>query len=832
MFKKFSSHLYFVLILFEMLILLCFGGWFYGFLIRSYYNEFVQYIELTKNKVFMELVSRCEEIKNTANRLRMDNYLKVSLELGMEGAVRELIKRESIPQRGIYVVVSKKDGSFVSDPNTKFLVPIIKKHKMQDKITMFFVEPYGLFCVIKSRVRMRSNILGCVYVVNNISQDNKFWNIIKSICPFSSILWYEEHKDWAWDVRDKIKVKRAQLIEFKDFYISVKNIFYPHKVVLSISKKFPEVFLVFSTKRFVLKIKDITNLIIFSCMTIIIATFLIVYLLIKRISSPINYLRNKCVSISKNLSSEFLDVNSLKHLEFRELAESFNKVLASFLSAQRKLQQWAEEQIDLSEKKYQTLIDVSPIGIASITQENEFILFNPYVLKITGYSYDEMKNINFLSLFAGEEAGRIEVLKNECGDGLVRSVETRILSKHEGFKWIELYLTKISERENAYLVILLDITKRKQVEEEKRVLVSIVEQVPEAIILADKTTEIQYINPAFTHTFGYTSEDVKKRKCREFWEDQALCDKILNFVLKGGTWSGYTKDIRKDGEQIDTFTIVSPLKVSDHEVEYVLLVKKDVSQQMKLEREISRVQKLQAIGTLAGGIAHDFNNILTGIMGYLQIAMARLSEKDIVYSYLQKCWEGSLRAKDLISQILTFSRSKEEKREPIFLSPIVKEAVKFFTSTLPPNIKLVQQIKDESLIIEGNATQVYQILVNLITNSAYAMKDKGGEVVVTLDKIKLDVSHWMVEKRLLLPGDFALIIVKDTGVGIELDVLERVFEPFFTTKPKGEGTGMGLAVVHGIVKSYNGFVHIESEVGKGTVVYVYLPLYERGFSQS
>ncbi len=433
-------------------------------------------------------------------------------------------------------------------------------------------------------------------------------------------------------------------------------------------------------------------------------------------------------------------------------------------------------------------------------------------------------DLDFLSIFPSTEVEKVKSLIFKDPLERTKHIETKIVTKSKQIKWVELYINRIKNED--ILILISDITKRKEMEEERQLLVNIVEQVPEAIILTDKKGVILYTNPAFGWLFNYSLEEIKWKEFSQIWEDKDLFKKVWDFVNKGNTWSGRIRVIKKDKGLVDVFTLISALKGPDGEIRNILSVKRDITQELRLEREISKIQRLQAIGTLTGGIAHDFNNILTTILGYIQLAMSQASEKDKIYSYLDKCLQGCFRAKELIAQLLTFSRPKEEMREPIFLSPIIKEAVKFFRSSLPANISIKLEIKDESIMVKGSSTQIYQILVNLITNAAYAMKDKGGELIIKLDKVKLDFTTWMVEKKLLLPGEYALLLVKDTGVGIDPEVLDRVFEPFFTTKPRGEGTGMGLAVVYGIVKSYNGYVHIESEVGKGTTVSVFLPLYK------
>lgn len=242
----------------------------------------------------------------------------------------------------------------------------------------------------------------------------------------------------------------------------------------------------------------------------------------------------------------------------------------------------------------------------------------------------------------------------------------------------------------------------------------------------------------------------------------------------------------------------------------------------KLEIQLRQAQKLESIGNLAGGIAHDFNNILSSVIGFTELAIDDVEKGTKIEDYLQEVYSAGKRAKDLVRQILAFARQSEEETKPIRIDTIVKEVLHFIRSTIPTTIEIKQRILSNSLIM-GNPIQVHQILMNLCTNAAYAMEDRGGILDVSLkdlaienaeQKNKLDLNH----------GSYIEIGVSDTGTGIPADIIASVFEPYFTTKRPGEGTGMGLAMVHGIVESYGGRIMVDSTLGKGTVFRVYLPI--------
>jgi signal transduction histidine kinase/ActR/RegA family two-component response regulator len=247
---------------------------------------------------------------------------------------------------------------------------------------------------------------------------------------------------------------------------------------------------------------------------------------------------------------------------------------------------------------------------------------------------------------------------------------------------------------------------------------------------------------------------------------------------------------------------------------------------MNSERQLRQAQKMQAIGTLAGGIAHDFNNILTPILGYTEMTLYACTENEAVQKFLKEVMKAANRAKDLVTQILTFSRQMEPEAKPIRVSPIVKEVLALLRASLPRNVEVKRVIKTEHDIIEANPTQVHQILMNLCTNAGHAMREAGGTLEVWLTDFVIGPRS-RGEFPHLDPGRYLRLTVKDTGVGMDEKTVERIFEPFFTTRERGEGTGMGLAVVHGIVTALKGAISVETAPGKGATFHVVLPLMDR-----
>ena len=252
----------------------------------------------------------------------------------------------------------------------------------------------------------------------------------------------------------------------------------------------------------------------------------------------------------------------------------------------------------------------------------------------------------------------------------------------------------------------------------------------------------------------------------------------------------------------------------------------EMQERKRAEKELIHAHKMEAIGTLAGGIAHDFNNILTAVMGYAEIG---IHKKDIDPAKLKYIFEQILqagfRAKDLIRQILTFSSQRDQERVPARIGTIVKEALKLLRATLPKNIQIREIIRTETDVVLAVPTQIHQIIMNLCTNAAHAMRDTGGVIEVVLDICSQETLREVILDQ-SSGGRYLELIVRDTGSGIDPAIVNRIFDPFFSTKAPGEGTGMGLSVVHGIVNSHGGTIRVQSELGKGSTFYVFLPLAE------
>lgn len=268
-----------------------------------------------------------------------------------------------------------------------------------------------------------------------------------------------------------------------------------------------------------------------------------------------------------------------------------------------------------------------------------------------------------------------------------------------------------------------------------------------------------------------------------------------------------------------------PIFDDDENVSQVIEYNIDITEKKILEEQLRQAQKMEAIGTLAGGIAHDFNNILSAIVGYSDLAKMTMNNHAQLERNINEVLKAADRAKNLVRQILTFSRKTGQERQALQVSLLVKEVLKLLRSTIPTTIEIKQDIITSEALVLADPTHIHQILMNLCTNAYHAMRETGGTLEVTLKDVELTETTNTPELE-LAPGRYIQLVISDTGIGMDKETKAKIFEPYFTTKGLGEGTGLGLAVVHGIVTSHGGSIHVTSELKKGTTFSIYLPVYE------
>ncbi|MBD3167530.1 PAS domain S-box protein, partial [bacterium] len=368
-----------------------------------------------------------------------------------------------------------------------------------------------------------------------------------------------------------------------------------------------------------------------------------------------------------------------------------------------------------------------------------------------------------------------------------------------------------------------EITTRKGHELDLMRFGAVIEQMREGVVITNEDGLVQYVNPAFEHLTGFDMQEVIAGSFNDLFlgpEATDLLDELRSSLGKKGEWRERFMNTRKDGKPYQVEATVSSIYGGSGDVINILAIFRDITHEYELERQLRQSQKLEAIGTLAGGIAHDFNNTLASIMGYTELTLLGMEDDNEHREKLERVLRSGKRARQLVEQILTFSRQSDEGHRKLAVEPIVKETMKLIAPMIPKSIEVATTFEAPGVLIRTDPTRIHQILMNLCTNAAHAIGDSNGRIEVSLGVAEID--RFQVQMS-LEPGRYIKLSVRDNGCGMTREVQERVFEPFFTTKKRGEGTGMGLAVVHGIVESHGGAVDLYSETGKGTTFHVFLP---------
>jgi len=339
------------------------------------------------------------------------------------------------------------------------------------------------------------------------------------------------------------------------------------------------------------------------------------------------------------------------------------------------------------------------------------------------------------------------------------------------------------------------------------------------------------VNPSLCNVYGYEEHKLIGRHLSDFMVPEFIpvfAKEYLEPLKRYGRLEGTTICCKKNGEKF--YLEYKSVLVRSEDGELTISgVGRDITEKVlsekkvvKLQEQITQSQKMESIGTLAGGIAHDFNNILFPILGYTEMLMHDIPDGGSEHNKLEKIYSGAMRARDLVKQILTFSRQGTNELQLIKIQPILKEALMLLRSTIPTTIDITQDITSNCGLVKADPTQIHQIIINLSTNSYHAMEKSKGELKVSLKDIQLDKSNLKTPD--MIPGDYACLTVSDTGMGMDKELIEKIFDPFFTTKEQGKGTGMGLSVVHGIVTGMGGIILVDSEPGKGSEFNIYFPV--------
>ena len=493
---------------------------------------------------------------------------------------------------------------------------------------------------------------------------------------------------------------------------------------------------------------------------------------------------------------------------------------------------WAEDALRESEHRFRAVLEnVSLIAVILDPKGNVFFC-NEALLQLTSWDLDEIIGKNWFEMFLPSDRRQKihEIFETAISSGyLPVHAEYEIVTRaglRRTISWSNTLLRDNEGKVFGATSIGEDITERRRVEADRNRLAAAIEQAAEAVMITDRNGLIEYANPAFEKITGYSRLEVIGQTPRMLKSDKqsdSVYRQLWETLVSGKNWSGHFINKCKDNRLVEVDETISPVFDDTKHIAHFVSVMRDVTQLVALENQVRQAQKMEAVGTMAGGIAHDFNNILAAIRGYADLLKLTLPKDSRALPNVDEIIHAAKRARDLIKQILIFSRRTEPEQELIQLQEVIRETRQLLRSSTPLIVKVKESIDDACGPVLADPTQMQQIIMNLCTNAFYAMRNSGGILEISLKEIAV---HEELAKTVpnLTPGHYACLSLTDTGEGMNQATIERIFEPFFTTKPVGEGTGLGLSVVLGIVQRHKGAMTVSSEVGKGTRFTIYLPV--------
>ncbi|HEV7730995.1 MAG TPA: PAS domain S-box protein [Candidatus Binatia bacterium] len=493
----------------------------------------------------------------------------------------------------------------------------------------------------------------------------------------------------------------------------------------------------------------------------------------------------------------------------------------------------AEEALRASEARYRQIVETAAEGIWIVDADGRTTFVNPRLAEMLRCPVEEILERHPFEFMDPEwqAIGREQLARRRAGTAQDRDFK---FLRADGTEFWGIVSARTVEGEHGeyagVLAMITDITDRRRSEEAHReaqsLMTSIVEHSPNMVFVKD-AHDLRFVvfNRAGETLLGYTREEMIGRNDHDLFPESAdfFIAKDREVLTSGRLVEIAEESIQTRNRGLRYLrTLKVPIVGEDGRPQYLLGIAEDITDRKALEGQLRQAQKMEAVGTLAGGIAHDFNNILTSILGFSELARADVDGNQRAMGSIGNVLEAGQRAKNLVEQLMAFSRQQEPERRPIDIGAEVASALRLLRPALQASITIRADIPPDLPVVLADATQIHQLVMNLGTNGAQAMPERRGVLEVTMRPV--DVTPEFASTHLgLVPGRYVRLVVRDDGSGMDAATLERIFEPFFTTKKVGQGTGLGLPVVHGIVKSHGGAILVQSEPGRGTTVEVHLP---------
>ncbi len=477
------------------------------------------------------------------------------------------------------------------------------------------------------------------------------------------------------------------------------------------------------------------------------------------------------------------------------------------------------------------ILEATPDLVGMAEPEGRLVYLNPAGRRML--SIDELVDLTRYNIrefhdAANANVGLAEGIPTAMRDG-VWSGETELmaLDRHR----IAISQVIVAHKAPNGTVTLLstiarDITERKRAEKSLRLQSAALSAAADAIVITDRACVIEWVNPAFTQLTGYTAEEALGKSFRDLVKSgkqaPAFYKHLWETILAGRTWHGEMINRRKDGRLYTEDQAVTPIRGASGRITHFVAIKRDMTEHLQLEAQFRQAHKMEGVGQLASGIAHDFNNLLTVINGMSELVLAQVDQDSPVHADVQEIVHAGERAAALTRQLLAFSRQQSLEPRVLSLNMVVAGMEDLLRRLLGEDVDLVVVLAPDVGRVKADPGQLEQVMTNLAVNARDAMP-QGGQLTIETQNDTLDEDYARQHTVVVPAGAYILLTMTDSGVGMDETTLAHLFEPFFTTKGPGKGTGLGLSTVYGIVKQSGGFVWIESEVGQGTSVKIYLP---------
>jgi PAS domain S-box-containing protein len=492
-----------------------------------------------------------------------------------------------------------------------------------------------------------------------------------------------------------------------------------------------------------------------------------------------------------------------------------------------------ERRLKESEQWFATTLRCIGDAVIATNKERLITFMNSVAETLTGWKQEEALGKYLMEVFnimdeRSHPLNETPVTRSFRQNSSVSSINHTLRAKDGTERSIDTNAAPIRDDKGniaGVVMVFRDITERRRVEEQLREQAALLDKAQDAILVRDLEDRIVYWNKSAEYLYGWSAREVIGQDVRKllFKDELSHFEEARKVALEKGEWSGELRQLTKDGKEILTESRWTLVSDTEGRPKSFLVVNTDITEKKKLATQFLRTQRMDSIGTLAGGIAHDLNNVLAPILMSVQILRKRLTDERSQH-VLSTLEASAQRGADMVKQVLSFARGIEG--ECVILQPkhLIVDIQRMMNEAFPKSIQIETSVSGDLLTVVGDATQLYQVLMNLCVNARDAMPN-GGKLVLQAENISIDENYAQMHME-AKPGRYVMIQVADTGIGIPSHLTDKIFEPFFTTKEIGKGTGLGLSTVLGIVKSHSGFIDVKSKEGKGTTFNIYLPASE------